>query len=134
MTGLLTLSFFLGLWMMAFSLVFYVDSFDMMTSDYTHSNSYRETVIYVQATRTMPFVDELLIIFIFIFYLWVYRETETDQTHDNNNLKVSLAIETLIFNSRESENWFWSSTPCLGLALSVFLANLIVVVFAATVT
>jgi hypothetical protein len=40
----------------------------------------------------------------------------------------------LIFNCREPENWFWASNPCLGLTLSVVLANVLVIVFAATGT
>lgn len=48
--------------------------------------------------------------------------------------QVSLSIEMLIFNCREPENWFWASNPCLGLTLSVVLANVLVIVFAATGT
>jgi hypothetical protein len=47
-------------------------------------------------------------------------------------LQVSLSIEMLIFNCREPEEWLWSSAPCLGLGLSVFLANVLVIIFALT--
>uniref|UniRef100_A0A7S2RMC9 Uncharacterized protein n=1 Tax=Rhizochromulina marina TaxID=1034831 RepID=A0A7S2RMC9_9STRA len=45
-------------------------------------------------------------------------------------LQISLAIETLIFNCREPNDWFWASVPDLRLTLSVLFANALVVVFA----
>jgi H+-transporting ATPase len=47
-------------------------------------------------------------------------------------MQISLSIEMLIFNCREPEDWLWTSAPCLGLSLSVFFANVLVIVFGAT--
>ena len=52
-TGLLTLSFFLGMIMMIFSLIFYIIGFDMLTKTYTDNSIYRETVIYLQVSLSI---------------------------------------------------------------------------------
>ena len=56
-TGLLTLSMFLGITMMAFSLMFYILGFDLLTIKYTNDHLYRETVLYLQVSLSI----ELLI-------------------------------------------------------------------------
>jgi len=50
--GLLTLSMFLGLLMMIFSLLFYIFSFSFLTEAFKHEKNYRETVVYLQASFT----------------------------------------------------------------------------------
>jgi len=46
--GLLTLSVFLGLLMMFFSLIFYVCGFYFLNSAFNSTDNYRQTVIYLQ--------------------------------------------------------------------------------------
>ncbi len=52
-TGLLTLSFFLGLIMMIFSLMYYILGFDLLTTKYTTDSLYRETVVYLQVSLSI---------------------------------------------------------------------------------
>lgn len=47
-TGLLTLSVFLGLFMMFFSLIFYICGSSLLQGDFSDVDDYRQTVIYVQ--------------------------------------------------------------------------------------
>jgi vacuolar-type H+-ATPase subunit I/STV1 len=50
--GLLTLSVFLGLLMMFFSLMFYICGFYFLQDDFSNTNNYRQTVVYLQVLQT----------------------------------------------------------------------------------
>lgn len=51
--GLLTLSVFLGLFMMFFSLIFYICGSSILHGDFSDIDDYRQTVIYVQVSRVV---------------------------------------------------------------------------------
>jgi len=67
--GLLTLSVFLGLLMMFFSLIFYVCGFYFLNSDFDSTDNYRQTVIYLQVCRLAVVFMFATLMFCFAFFL-----------------------------------------------------------------
>jgi len=112
----------------------------MVAYDNVKPSRYPEKPTVVGLLSLSVFLGLIMMLFSYMYYVIASAVSTGDFATDDDYretviyVQISLSIEMLIFNCREPQEWFWSSNPCLGLTLSVILANLLVIIFAATGT